>query len=293
MEAKQTNRSILTIRTFLGLAGLDITKRIKLVRHKDSRDAITINGKTVVGDPYDWYLNDRETFIAYQSEQHKDIFKDVDYVVSFIGEDGTLARMVGVYQIIGRDTERENLTGGGKYCYKMVEVDGFDELNERVIVDWGDSARTFHQWLDKNDKIIVAVERKGFDWVCPDYEEISLTYGELSHVINESLDAWKRKLTVVNGIYVISDRKTGKLYVGSTYNRDGIWGRWEDYARTGHGGDVKLANLIAEAPDYAKDNFVWSILQTLPLNVSDIEAIRVETLWKNKLGRSVCSLNRN
>lgn len=283
----------MTIRTVLGLAGLDITKRIKLVRHKDSRDAITINGETVVGNPYDWYLNDREKFIAYQSEQHKDIFNDVDYVVSFIGEDSTLARMVGVYQILGRDTERETLTGVDKFCYKMVELDGFDEFNERVIVDWGKSARTFHQWLDKNDKSIVAVERKGFDWVCPDYEEISLTYGQLSHIINEGLDAWKRKLTVVNGIYVISDRKTGKLYVGSTYNRDGIWGRWEDYARTGHGGDVKLASLIAEEPDYAKDNFVWSILQTLPLNVSDIEAIRVETLWKNKLGRSVCLLNRN
>lgn len=293
MEAKQTNKRFMTIRTVLGLAGLDITKRIKLVRHKDSRDAITINGKTVVGNPYDWYLNDRKKFIAYQSEQHKDIFKDVDYVVSFIGEDGTLARMVGVYQILGRDTERENLTVVDKFCYKMVELDGFDELNERVIVDWGDSARTFHQWLNKNDKSIVAIERKGFDWVCPDYEEISLTYGELSHIINEGLDAWKRKLTVVNGIYVISDRKTGKLYVGSTYNRDGIWGRWEDYARTGHGEDVELANLIAKDPDYAKDNFVWSILQTLPLNVSDREAIRVETLWKNKLGRSVCLLNRN
>ncbi len=293
MELKQTSKSIFTISKVLTLAGMDTTKRIKLVRHKDSRESITINGRVVEGNPYKWYLTDRETFIAYQSEQHKDIFKDVDYVVSFIGEDGTLARMVGVYQILGCDTERENLTGVDKFCYKMVELDGFDELNERVIVDWGDSARTFHQWLDKNDKAIVAVERKGFDWVCPDYEEISLTYGQLSHVINERLEAWNRKLTTVNGIYLISDQKTGKLYVGSTYNRDGIWGRWEDYARTGHGGDVQLANLIAEDPDYAKDNFVWSILQTLPLNVSDREAIRVETPWKNKLGRSVCLLNRN
>lgn len=293
MELKQTSKSIFTIRNVLALAGLDTTKRIKLVRHKDSRESITINGRVVNGNPYEWYLTDRETFIAYQSEQHKDIFKDVDYVVSFIGEDGTLARMVGVYQILGRDTERENLTGVDKFCYKMVELDGFDELNERVIVDWGDSARTFHQWLDKNDKAIVAVERKGFDWVCPDYEEISLTYGQLSHVINERLDAWKRKLTVVNGIYVISDRKTGKLYVGSTYNRDGIWGRWKDYAKTGHGEDVELVKLIDEDPDYAKRNLVWSILQTLPLDVSDKEAIRVETLWKNKLGRSACMLNDN
>lgn len=139
----------------------------------------------------------------------------------------------------------------------------------------------------------MAVERKGFDWVCPDYEEISLTYGELSHIVNERLDAWKRKLTAVNGIYAISDRKTGKLYVGTTYNPDGIWGRWEEYAKTGHGKDVELVKLMATDPDYAKDNFVWSILQTLPLNVSAREAIRVETLWKNKLGRSVCLLNRN
>ena len=53
MEAKLINKSILTIRMVLDLAGLDITKRIKLVRHKDSRDAITVNGKTVVGNPYD------------------------------------------------------------------------------------------------------------------------------------------------------------------------------------------------------------------------------------------------
>lgn len=111
---------------------------------KTASDAITINGKTVVGNPYDWYLNDRKKFIAYQSEQHKDIFKDVDYVVSFIGEDGTLARMVGVYQILGRDTERENLTGVDKFCYKMVELDGFDELQRGVfIVDWGDSQGHF------------------------------------------------------------------------------------------------------------------------------------------------------
>lgn len=292
MKLKQTNDSILTIRNVLALAGLDITKNIKLVRHKDSRESIRINGEIVVGKPYDWYLYDKVKFIAYQSEQHKDIFKDVDYVVSFIGEDGTLARMVGVYQVLGRDMEREKLTGGGKYCYKMVEVEGFDELAERIIVDWGDSARAFHQRLDKNDKVIVIVKRNGFDLVCPDYEKICLTYGQLFRVVNEALEDWKRKLAAVNGIYLISDRKTGNLYVGSTYNRDGIWGRWKDYAKTGHGGDEKLKKLIKETPDYAH-NFVWSILHTLPLDVSDKEAIREEKLWKDKLGRLACSLNDN
>lgn len=86
---------------------------------------------------------------------------------------------------------------------------------------------------------------------------------------------------------------TGKLYVGSTYNREGIWGRWKDYAKTGHGNDVELMRILETDPNYAKDNFTWSILQVLPLGISENEAVRIETLWKNKLGREACKLNKN
>ena len=61
---------------------------------------------------------------------------------------------------------------------------------------------------------------------------------------------WRDKLSACNCIYVISDSNTGKLYVGSTYNSRGIWGRWEEYAKTGHGGDVELKKLLAEDPNY-------------------------------------------
>ena len=59
----------LTISKILELAGLDVTKRIKLVRHKASNDTQEIDGKPAEGNPYDWYVNDRQKFIAYQSEQ--------------------------------------------------------------------------------------------------------------------------------------------------------------------------------------------------------------------------------
>ena len=111
--------------------------------------------------------------------------------------------------------------------------------------------------------------------------------------INDNIDIWKHKLTACNCIYVISDSKTGKLYVGSTYNLDGIWGRWKEYANTGHGGNVELIKLLGEDPNYAKDNFTWSILQTLPLKINEKEAVRIETLWKDKLGREACKLNKN
>ena len=46
--------AILTISKLLSEAGLDITKKIKLVRHKDSRKEQLIEGEPVVGNPYEW-----------------------------------------------------------------------------------------------------------------------------------------------------------------------------------------------------------------------------------------------
>lgn len=252
-----------------------------------------IEGKPVDGNPYEWYIKDRQKYIAYQSEQSEALFKDVDYIVSFIGEEGTTARMVGVYRILGLDQERIDKVNNGHFYYKMAEVSGFEELNERVIIDWGKSTITWHQWLHKNDKEVVAIERKGIDWVCPDYEEIILSYEQLQRIFKDQISVWKNKLSSSNCIYVISDSKSGSLYVGSTYNREGIWGRWKDYASTGHGGDVELIKLLEADPEYAKKYFTWAILQVLPLGIQDEKAIHIETLWKNKLGRSACSLNKN
>lgn len=285
--------AILTISKLLNEAGLDTTKRIKLLRHKDNRKGLMIEGKPVDGNPYEWYIKDRQKFIAYQSEQSEALFKDVDYIVSFIGEEGTTARMVGVYRILGLDQERIDKVNNGHFYYKMAEVSGFEELNERVIIDWGKSTITWHQWLHKNDKEVVAIERKGIDWVCPDYEEIILSYEQLQRIFKDQISVWKNKLSSSNCIYVISDSKSGSLYVGSTYNREGIWGRWKDYASTGHGGDVELIKLLETDPEYAKKYFTWAILQVLPLGIQDEKAIHIETLWKNKLGRSACSLNKN
>jgi len=286
---------ILTLRNILRLSGLDLSAKIKMVRHKDSREAIMINGKEVEGNPYDWYRKDKDKFIAYQSEQHRDVFKGVKYVVSLIGEAGTTARFIGVYEVEGEDAVRKSAVGAEKFYYRMREVEGFEELKDRVIIDWGKAAITWHQWLtEDNDKEVIAIT-PGFEWDPPqDYEDIILNYSQLKYIICEkSFETWKRKLSDCNCIYAISDSCSGKLYVGSTYNREGIWGRWKDYAETGHGNDVELKKLLDADPEYAKKYFTWSILQILPLNVSDNVAIRKETSWKDRLGRSVCALNKN
>jgi hypothetical protein len=100
-------------------------------------------------------------------------------------------------------------------------------------------------------------------------------------------------LSVTKGIYLISDAKTGTLYVGSAYNEKGIWGRWETYVKTnGHGNNKILRALIDDDPNYG-DNFRFSILMLLPQTITPDEAIEKERLFKRKLGTKTFGLNLN
>jgi hypothetical protein len=283
---------IISIRELLSLRGLDVSKRIKVVRHKDSRKEVVINGKLEQGNPYDWYRYNRKLFIGYQSEQGRDVFKDVDYIVSFIGEQGTTARFVGVYHIDGLEI-KSFPDGSPCYYYKMTQLAGFEALEERIIIDWGKGALSWNQWLTKDkDKEVIEIT-PGFDNVFPGYEKVLLRLGDLQNIIKKEYPEWKKMLSAVNCIYVISDRKSKSLYVGSTYNQDGVWGRWKIYADTGgHGNDITLKKLCEEDPLYG-NNFSWAILEILPLNISLDEAVAIEKRYKDKLGREVCSLNNN
>ena len=213
--------AIIKIGELLKLRGLDINKRIKLVRHKDARQKQFINGVEVEGNPYDWYRNDKDKFIAYQSEQHRDVFND------------------------------------------------------------------------KNDKEIIEIT-PGFDHIFPGYEKIALTLAQLKNIILEKeYPEWKKMLSAVNCIYIITDRKTGKNYIGSTYGKEGIWGRWKEYAKTGgHGNNVTLQKLYDQDNSYP-NNFSWSILETLSISISSYEAINIEKCYKQKLGTLAFGLNNN
>lgn len=277
---------ILSIKELLQLRGLDTSKKIKLVRHKDQRGSIDIHGVIEKGNPYEWYRNDMDKFLKYQSEQGRDVYKGVDYIVSFIGEEGTTARFIGVYAIDGYADELPNPE---MIYYNMSHDERFVDLEERVIIDWGKNAINWNQWL--SDKEVIEIV-PGFDSKFPGYNEIVLRLSQLQTVLE--YPEWKKMLKALNCIYVITDLNTGKLYVGSTYNTDGIYGRWKQYAQTqGHGGDVTLKSLLTTDPDYGRKYFQWSILELLPLHISNKEAIDTESLYKRKLGTLALGLNNN
>ncbi len=270
---------IITIQELLNARGLDAKAKVKLVRHKDARQ-----------DVYDLYRHNKEAFLEYQSAQSKPVFHDVDYIVSFIGEDGCRARFIGVYKILEEKSmdDKHRTDPSDLYYYDMEEVGGFDELKERVIVKWN-NAIAWHQWY-KNEMEIIEIS-PGLEYMpFTNYLDFVLTFDELKGITKNQYPEWMQMLSGVAGVYVIQDTKSHQLYVGSAYSEEGIWHRWETYVNTnGHGNNKSLKALVDSDPDYAK-NFTFSLLTIMSKDTPNEAVIAKEQLYKRKLGPT---LNNN
>ena len=270
--------------------GFDRATKIKLVRHKENKAIICFLDETYKGSLYHMYRYDNSLFLKYQSHQLTENFNNVEYIVSFIGEIGQESRFVGVFKNCGSEIVDEKTS-----IFDFQEVEGFEILKERVIINWGESAISWHQWW-KNDKEVIRID-KGIsnDNVPPfiHYEDVVLNFEQLNRIIDTQNPEWKSKLEACNCIYLILDKSNGKHYIGSTYNKQGIWGRWSIYAETGHGNDISLKALLDKDPSHAQKYFQWSILEILPLNVVDTVAIDRESLYKEKFGTREFGYNNN
>lgn len=266
---------MITIQELIFNRGLHKDLKIKLVRHKDKRH-----------DLYNMYRYKRQEFLDYQNSQSRDIFKGVDYIISFIGEEGVSARFIGVYKLV----DRKQLAND-HFEYQMEEVHGFEDLKERVIIKW-ENAISWHQWI-KNEMEVIEIHPGLHYKQFTDYTDFILDFKELKEIVINQYSDWKRMLSATKGIYLISDTKTGKLYVGSAYGEEGIWGRWSTYVSTnGHGNNKTLKELIMADKNYAL-NFQFSILMLLPKTITPDQAIDKEKLFKNKLGTNSFGLNNN
>ncbi|MDY6028411.1 MAG: GIY-YIG nuclease family protein [Prevotella sp.] len=269
-------------------------KRVRLIRHKDNRKEKVIDGKSYFNSLYDLYLNEHSVFLSYQSEQVVKRFKEVDYIVSFIGEESCSSRFVGVYKNEGIIKSLEDYNGEEHAKFEFTELYGFDLLKEKVIIDWQNPVSWLQNYV--NQMPVIRIDRGIKENNIPiftRFEDVVLDYNQLKLIIETNHAEWKAKLESCNGIYLILDKKTGKQYVGSTYNTRCIWGRWTEYAKTGHGGDKDLKPLLENDEAYAKKYFQWCILETLPLKILEEHAIDRESLYKRKFGTREFGYNNN
>lgn len=129
----------------------------------------------------------------------------------------------------------------------------------------------------------------------PGLESIDLSFEELEALVRNSRADWRGALSSVKGIYLISDITTGRRYVGAAYGEQGVWGRWANYATTGHGGNAELRALVsAPTLEYCRKAFRFALLEHRSAATPDEVILDREGFWKQiLLSRGVHGLNRN
>ena len=125
----------------------------------------------------------------------------------------------------------------------------------------------------------------------PGYNKVHLSWNKLEYIFNRKKPDWLNALSQQKGVYLITDNKTGKLYVGSASgNQDGLWQRWEKYVKNGHGGNKELEKLDF---NYIKKNFSYSILENYNFNTSREVIVERENWWKEILSTTEHGYNKN
>ena len=276
------------------LCELDL-KKVKLLRHNISREDVAKN-----------YHRGSQYFQLYQSLQHPNRFGDCEYILSFLGNEGTNGVYLGCYKIFGCVPYQQvsnlipddlSINGGipaDEVFYHLEKTDFLADLENRLVIDWGKSTRGWCQ-NGTTEKEVLYIRPTTSNLTFTSYDQIILSFDELRTIILNPKDhlEWENRLSAVAGVYLIVDTQTGKQYVGSASGEDGgIWGRWSTYAKTKHGGNKRLIELLEQEPT-AYQRFQYSILEVFPIKRDKHDILRYEQLYKKKLCSIQFGLNDN
>ncbi|PEC51055.1 excinuclease ABC subunit C [Bacillus sp. AFS077874] len=283
------------LKSLLEFYGLDTNNsKIKIARHKDEKRGYDL--------PLLYRINQ---FDIYQSYQEDKDFHGCDYLISFLGINNSQAVFIGIYKVksIKRASEvplpidfyyYDIYKPNRNYFYELEELSGFEDLKDRLIINWSGGAINWIQWLDTRNKEVVQILPKGYVSHFPGYSNFILTYEELKKIINnpDAHKEWHNMLAAISGIYVIVDTSNGKQYIGSASGNEGVLGRFKEYAKSPDGGNIELQKLIENDP--MKVKFLhYTLLETLPRTLPRKEVLAREELYKQKLGSRKHGYNLN
>lgn len=182
--------------------------------------------------------------------------------------------------------------------YDAEEIAEFKKFYGRVIIKYHKTHQTQVIFYERVcDQLIVnQILPTSFDGEdFPGYDQVRLTFQQLETIISRSKRDWIAALKNQKAVYLITDTKTGKLYVGSATAENGmLLSRWSNYITDGHGGNVELKKLVeSKGFDYIKNNFQYAILENYNSRVDDSVILARESWWKETLKSRVFGYNAN
>ena len=144
-----------------------------------------------------------------------------------------------------------------------------------------------------NEVLPTDFEDDGF----PGYDNICIDFPKLRRIldVSQGKEDWISALEHQKAVYLITDKTTGKLYVGSATGENGmLLQRWRNYASDGHGGNKELKALVQEKGiGYVEANFQYSLLENYNARIDDNYILTRESWWKKILDSREHGYNSN
>ena len=193
----------------------------------------------------------------------------------------------GVFEVVNCKPGKRKRDKKLGWNYTVKNTSFGQSLIGRLIVNWSKDQRSKHRVpLNKGllDSMVVAEVTPepyiGEDF--PGHGAIDHSFATLESLWKEGKPDWRVSLENCHGVYLITDIKAEKRYVGSAYGDTGIWSRWKKYFDTqGHGGNNRLReHLKGKGVEYVRKNIRFCLLERASSRESKNEIIARENYWK-------------
>lgn len=267
----------LTFAQIMASAGIDPSDAL-VIRHAYVRE----HGDGSVGIHGD--STDAE-ILAYTSSQSANTrafpAAPPTFWVVFLPEGGDRARLWAVVRNHG-----ETSNDGARRRFDLERSDLLSDLQARLVVGW----RSPRTWALKGTTaarypVMEIADAQPVRF--PGFDALTLDYPQLQAVVREHRYAtWRTALSSVMGIYLITDTRDGRQYVGKADGSESVLQRWTAYAANGHGGNVELRGRDP-------GSFRLSVLRIFDPATPTHEINAAESHFKRALDSRRHGLNRN
>lgn len=240
-----------------------------------------------IEDPKNIYLRDPETvntkWFLHSGKKYNN-FKPGTIAIHLLLIDKDLWLMTSIKNITAVHPPEE-----GKIwdytCYETNDVLKFQNLCGRTYISFHkDNQSGKYKWSTVSDRLIISkIDNELYGENTFKSYKFELSFDQLEHIITSGRMDWINALEHIQAVYLITDISNGKHYVGSATNQDDfLLGRWKTYIKSGHGGNVKLKELIEKnGISYIKKNFTYRILDYFGENYPSSKVLESESYWKD------------
>ena len=246
-----------------------------------------------VSNPLDEYMEDPEKVNTnwFLHKTKNSLFKKGEIGVCLLEIEKDTWLMTTVKKI------EDNCGVKGGVGYKATVIERLEPFFGRVIIKYHKASSSIYKWERIGDSLeVLRIQESKYDRdTFQGFDNVSISYTQLKLIVERHKQDWFAALNSQQAVYLITDKNTGKLYVGSaTSKAQFLYSRWKMYVENGHGGNVELRELVNQKGlDYVKKHFQYTILENYNSRVNPEMVLEREKWWKNVLCSRTHGYNKN